>query len=109
MKRLGWKISRLREALFRLDSKALTFDKLSDKLMGMKTNVSTLLRDFPRVRRTVLSGEDVWVKTREGTLRITADKPAGSLVLGRCRDLLVRTDDDIDEPSTTPEEWAKRK
>lgn len=47
----------------------------------MKTNVSTLLREFPKVRRTVLAGEDVIVQTREGDLRITAKKPEGKSVL----------------------------
>lgn len=32
----------------------------------MKTTVSTLLREFPKVRRAALSGETVIIKTREG-------------------------------------------
>jgi hypothetical protein len=74
----------------------------------MIANVSTLLRDFPRVRRAALSGEDVIIKTREGTLRITADKPTGASVLGRCHDLVIHTDDDIDEPTTSLEDWDVR-
>lgn len=72
----------------------------------MKTSVSTLLREFPRVRRTVLSGEDVLVQTREGTLRITADKPTGASILGRCRGLLIQTDNDLDEPTTGVDDWT---
>lgn len=83
----------------------LTFDKLFDISISMIANVSTLLRDFPRIRRTALSGEDVIIKTREGTLRLSADKPLGTAVLGRCRDLVIRTDDDIDKPTTSPDEW----
>lgn len=71
----------------------------------MIANVSTLLRDFPRVRRTVLSGEDVIIETREGTLRLTVDKPSGISVLGKCRDLVVHMDDDLDAPTTSPDEW----
>lgn len=74
----------------------------------MKTNVSTLLRDFPRVRRAALSGEDVIIQTREGALRLSAYKPQQRSVLGRCRGLIVHMDDDIDSPTTQPDEWDSR-
>jgi hypothetical protein len=73
----------------------------------MITNVSTLLRDFTRVRRAVLSGDEVVVKTREGNLRIIADKPAGSSVLGRCKAMKMQTDDTIDQPTAPVEEWDR--
>jgi hypothetical protein len=73
----------------------------------MIASVSTLLREFPKVRRAVLSGEDVLVKTREGMLRITKDKPAGAGILGRCRGLIASMDDTLDEPTTSPDEWLK--
>jgi hypothetical protein len=69
----------------------------------MKTNVSTLLREFPKVRRTVLSGEDVIVRTREGDLRITAEKPEGKSVLGSMKGMLEVTGA-IVSPTTTEDE-----
>ena len=71
----------------------------------MKTNVSTLLREFPRVRRAVLSGEEVLVVTREGNLRITADKPEGASVLGCLKAVITSCDDSIVEPTMTDAEW----
>ena len=70
----------------------------------MKTNVSTLLREFPKVRRTVLAGEDVIVQTREGDLRITAEKPEGKSVLGCMKGMFGYLDDDLDKPTTTEDE-----
>jgi hypothetical protein len=70
----------------------------------MKTNVSTLLREFPKVRRTVLAGEDVIVQTREGDLRITAEKPEGKSVLG-CMKGMFEVTGDIVSPTTTEDEW----
>ncbi len=71
----------------------------------METNVSTLLREFPKVRRAVLSGEDVIVHTREGDLRITADKPQGGSILGCMKGTILYSDDNLDEPTTTNDEW----
>jgi hypothetical protein len=41
-----------------------------------RTNVSELLRNFPKVRRAALAGERVVIETREGNLVLTAEKPA---------------------------------
>ncbi|MEM8866999.1 MAG: hypothetical protein AAGC73_01905 [Verrucomicrobiota bacterium] len=70
----------------------------------MKTNVSTLLREFAKVRRAVLSGEDVIIHTREGDLRITADKPEGSSILGRMKGRFTTTED-ILSPTAPDKEW----
>ena len=70
----------------------------------METNVSTLLREFPKVRRAVLSGEDVIVHTREGDLRITADKPKKGSILG-CMKGRFGVTGDIVSPTTTEDEW----
>ena len=71
----------------------------------MKTNVSTLLREFPKVRRAALSGEDVIIVTREGNLRLTADKPEGGSILGCTKGQVLYSDDKLDEPTTTDDEW----
>jgi hypothetical protein len=71
----------------------------------METNVSTLLREFPKVRRAALSGEDVIVHTREGDLRITAYKPTTSSILGCMKGQVLYSDDNLDEPTTTDDEW----
>jgi hypothetical protein len=71
----------------------------------METNVSTLLREFPKVRRAALSGEDVIVHTREGDLRITADKPKGGSILGCMKGQVLYSDDSLDQPTTTEDEW----
>ena len=48
----------------------------------MQTNVSELLRNFPKIRRAALAGERVVIRTREGNLVLTAEKPAGSSLFG---------------------------
>ena len=37
----------------------------------MDSTVTELLRDFPRVKRAVLAGEAVIIKSREGNFRLT--------------------------------------
>lgn len=71
----------------------------------METNVSTLLREFPKIRRAALSGEDVIVHTREGDLRITADKPKSGTILGCMKGSFGYVADDIVGPTTTDDEW----
>ena len=71
----------------------------------METNVSTLLREFPKVRRAVLSGEDVIVHTREGDLRITAHKPTTTSILGCMKGQVIYSDDNLDHATTTEDEW----
>jgi hypothetical protein len=70
----------------------------------MKTNVSTLLREFPRVRRAALAGETVIVQTREGNLRITADRPEGGPLLG-CLRGRVSLRGDLTRPTSEAGEW----
>ena len=71
----------------------------------MKTNVSTLLREFPRVRRAVMAGETVIVETREGNLRITADRSGEQPLLG-CLRGEIAVKGEIDSPTTTEKEWV---
>lgn len=71
----------------------------------METNVSTLLREFPKIRRAALAGEEVIVRTREGDLRITANMPNHSSILGCMEGSILYSSDNIDKPTTTDAEW----
>jgi hypothetical protein len=73
----------------------------------MKTNVSTLLREFPKVRQAALRGETVIVKTREGDLRITADRTAGAGLLG-CLSGRMRLRGNLSKPTTETKEWDSK-
>lgn len=71
----------------------------------MKTNVSTLLREFPKVRRAALAGEEVIIVTREGNLLLTAQPPGGESILGSARGVLHFRDDRLDEPTLPERDW----
>ena len=45
------------------------------RIFFMDSTVTELLRDFPRVKRAVLAGEAVIIKSREGNFRLTLDTP----------------------------------
>jgi hypothetical protein len=71
----------------------------------MKTNVSTLLREFPKVRQAALAGEEVIIVTREGNLRLTAEPVSGESILGSRKGLIRFADDRLDEPTMPESEW----
>jgi len=71
----------------------------------MKTNVSTLLREFPRIRQAAMAGEEVIVVTREGNLRITAEPPSGETILGSAKGGIRFLDDMLDEPTLPESQW----
>lgn len=71
----------------------------------MKTNVSTLLREFPRVRNAALAGEEVIIVTREGNLRLTAEPRSGESILGSRKGLIRFADDLLDQPTLPESEW----
>ena len=48
----------------------------------MQTNVSELLRNFPRIRRAAFDGERIVIRTREGNLVLTAERPSGERLFG---------------------------
>lgn len=54
----------------------------SNNLFDMQTNVSGLLRNFPRVKMAALRGERVIIRTREGNLVLQAEKPSGHSLFG---------------------------
>ena len=70
----------------------------------METTVTELLRDFPKIRRAVLSGETVLIRSREGTMRLTLDEAEHQVLVGGLHGL-VRTHGDLTVPTTVPEEW----
>jgi len=71
----------------------------------MESTVTELLREFPRVKRAVLSGETVIIKTRDGNFRLTLDSPATGGLLGCMKGLAIRSDNNIDRPTTEPSAW----
>ena len=71
----------------------------------MRTNVSTLLREFPRVRRAALSGETVIIETREGNLMLTAEVAEKQPVYGSMADRVRSSSDDLDTPTLPEAEW----
>ena len=68
--------------------------------------MSTLLREFPKVRRAVMAGQTVIVETKEGNLRITADRSEESPLLG-CLRGKVSVRGDIVAPTTADNEWMR--
>lgn len=71
----------------------------------MIANVSTLLREFPKIRRAALSGETVIIQTREGDLQITAHQEDPKPILGALQGMLRFSPDDLDKPTLEAEEW----
>ena len=71
----------------------------------MITNVSTLLRKFPKIRRAALSGEKVVVRTREGDLLISAAPTSKTPLLGSLQGVCTFFDDNLDKPTLPEEEW----
>lgn len=72
----------------------------------METNVSTLLREFPKVRRAALAGERVVVHTREGDLWITAAPSEAKPILGALKGMVAWTADDLEQSTTKAEDWS---
>jgi hypothetical protein len=70
----------------------------------MQATITELLREFPKVKRAVLSGETVIIRSREGNMRLTLDRPESLLLVGGLRGL-VRTREDLTTPTTVPEDW----
>jgi hypothetical protein len=71
----------------------------------VKTNVTTLLRDFPKVRKAAFAGEEVIIETREGDLRLTAVPRTGKSILGSLKGEITFVADDIDRPTTSESDW----
>ena len=71
----------------------------------MQTNVSTLLREFPKVKRAALGGERVVIKTREGNLVLSAESPPVRNLLGSMRGTFIETGSDLCVPTLPQTAW----
>ena len=71
----------------------------------MQTNVSGLLRNFAEVRRAALAGETVVIATREGNLLLTAERQVRNSLYGALKDIIIRSDDDLDKPTLPDGAW----
>jgi hypothetical protein len=71
----------------------------------MQTNVSTLLREFPRVKRAALRGERVVIKTREGNLVLSAESPPDRNLLGSMKGTFDETAADLTAPTLAESAW----
>ena len=72
----------------------------------MNATVTELLREFPRLRRAAMAGERIVIKSREGDLLLTRDSKQPASLVGAMRGLLVRSDDNLDGPTTRQGEWG---
>ncbi len=75
------------------------------QICRMQTTVTELLREFPKVRRAVLSGETVIIRSREGNMRLTLDHGEDQPRVGALRGL-VQTQEDLAAPTTVATEWS---
>ncbi len=82
-----------------------TLGKTYDKSSDIKTNVSTLLREFPRVRRAALSGERVVIETQEGNLVLTAEAAENKPHYASMKTRIVSTADDLDAQTLPDDGW----
>ena len=71
----------------------------------MQTNVSGLLRNFADVRRAALAGETVVITTREGNLLLMAERRGNDSLYGSLKDVILKSDDDIDSPALPEGVW----
>ena len=72
----------------------------------MQTNVSTLLREFPKIRRAAFRGERVVIETREGNLILTAESTPGLGILGALKGKLrIPQAVDLTVPTSNDAEW----
>lgn len=64
------------------------------------------MREFPRVRRAALSGEEVIIETREGNLVLRAEVAEAAPAYGSMAESVVKSDDSIDQPTLADGEWT---
>jgi hypothetical protein len=75
------------------------------RLLVMQTNVSTLLREFPKVKRAALQGERVLIQTREGNLILSAEFPPDRALLGSMRGTFSDSGTDLCAPTLPTSAW----
>lgn len=74
----------------------------------MQASVSTLLREFPKVRRAALRGERVVIATREGNLILTAENSPEASILGAFSGKIrFKKGADLTLPTSNESEWTR--
>jgi hypothetical protein len=71
----------------------------------METNVTTLLREFPKVRSAALRGETVIIRSREGDFQFSLLRDSGRLLIGCLQGQLESSEDSLDRPTSEPVDW----
>jgi len=71
----------------------------------MQTNVSGLLREFPKYRQAAMAGHKVLIKTREGDLTLSAHKKSDSALLGCLKGVFQATAHDLTRPTLPEKNW----
>ncbi len=74
----------------------------------METNVTTLLREFPKVKKAALAGERVLIRTREGDLELKVVKKGISDSYGSLRGQIDTQNWDPNEPTLAQESWMPK-
>lgn len=65
----------------------------------METNVTTLLREFPKVKKAALAGERVLIRTREGDLELKVVRKGPRYSMGKFDGKLIENEWDITQPT----------
>ena len=87
------------------NSRSLDRGLIFDKLFDMQTNVSGLLREFPKYRQAAMAGQKVLIKTREGDLTLSAHKKADTALLGCMKGVFQSTSHDLIRPTLPEKNW----
>ncbi len=72
----------------------------------MRTNVTELLRNFPKIRRAALAGERVVIQTREGNLILTAERRTGDGLYGALSSSIRSRGLEPDDSGMAAEDWT---
>ncbi len=75
----------------------------------MNTTVTTLLREFPKIRRAAMRGERVVVKTRAGNLILTREKDPEAPLFGCLSDMATDNGLEADEFAISMKVWNLKK
>ncbi len=75
----------------------------------MNTTVTTLLREFPKVRRAAMRGERVVVKTRAGNLILTRETNPETPLFGCLSDMATDNGIEANEFAIAVRAWKLQK
>jgi hypothetical protein len=71
----------------------------------METNVTTLLREFPKVRSAALRGETVVIRSRDGDFQFSLLRDSGRPLIGCLQGQLEASEDSLDRPTSKTDDW----